>query len=240
MEALVVALGVIVLLLAVLVAGLLRSHAEILRQLHALGAGEDGVPAGVGAGVRPVTTGFERAPRIDLSGVGPGGEAVALSLVNDRGPTLLAFLSSGCSTCRTFWHALSREFELPTPDTRPVIVTKGPDRESPGEVVRLAPPHLTTLMSTQVWDDFRVPMTPYFLLADNRGHVIGEGSASTWRHLLNLLRQSLADTPGRAATASPVHLDTRDREHFTDDELRRAGIEPGDPSLYRSPLEPES
>ena len=39
MTALVVALAVAVLLLAVLVAGLLRSHAEILKALHELGAG---------------------------------------------------------------------------------------------------------------------------------------------------------------------------------------------------------
>ena len=39
MTALVVALAVAVVLLAVLVAGLLRSHAEILRALHELGAG---------------------------------------------------------------------------------------------------------------------------------------------------------------------------------------------------------
>ena len=46
LTALVVALGVVVALLGVLVAGLLRSHAEILRQLHALGAGR--TPGGVG------------------------------------------------------------------------------------------------------------------------------------------------------------------------------------------------
>jgi hypothetical protein len=38
-NALVIALGVAVLLLAVLVGGLLRSHAEILKALHELGAG---------------------------------------------------------------------------------------------------------------------------------------------------------------------------------------------------------
>ena len=41
MTAAVVALGAAVVLLAVLVAGLLRSHAEILKALHELGAGLD-------------------------------------------------------------------------------------------------------------------------------------------------------------------------------------------------------
>lgn len=185
-----------------------------------------------------MTTGFERAPRLDLAGLTPGGDAVAVSLSGGRTPTLLAFMSSGCSTCRPFWQAFSREFELPTPDTRTVIVTRGPEAESPGELTHLAPPHLVTLMSTEVWDAFRVPMTPYFLLADPDGNVVGEGSASTWRHLLGLLRQSMRDAPRAANAASPVHLGTRERAHFTDDELRRAGIEPGDPSLYHSPLEP--
>ena len=45
MVALSVILGVVVLLLAVLVAGLLRSHADILKALHDLGAGV-GDPAG--------------------------------------------------------------------------------------------------------------------------------------------------------------------------------------------------
>ncbi len=45
MVALSVVLGAVVLLLAVLVAGLLRSHADILKALHDLGAGV-GDPAG--------------------------------------------------------------------------------------------------------------------------------------------------------------------------------------------------
>ena len=45
MVALSVVLGAVVLLLAVLVAGLLRSHADILKALHDLGAGV-GDPSG--------------------------------------------------------------------------------------------------------------------------------------------------------------------------------------------------
>ncbi|NAZ88376.1 hypothetical protein GTR00_20125, partial [Kineococcus sp. T90] len=43
--AVVVALAVAVALLGLLVAGLLRSHAEILRSLHALGAGREDTAA---------------------------------------------------------------------------------------------------------------------------------------------------------------------------------------------------
>lgn len=237
MEALVVIEGIVILLLSVLVAGLLRSHAEILRKLHALGAGED-VPVPTPAVRRrpPATAGFERAPLTVLDGVTPRGDAISVSLEHGRGPTLLAFLSSGCTSCQTFWTAFSGDFELPEPGTRTVIATKGPADESISEVARLAPESLTTVMSTEAWDAFRVPMTPYFLFVDGSGQVIGEGSASTWRHLLGLLRQSSADL-SHAGRTSPVHLDTEGRAHFTDDELTRAGIEPGDPSLYRNPVD---
>jgi hypothetical protein len=89
-------------------------------------------------------------------------------------------------------------------------------------------------MSDDVWDEFRVPMTPYFLYVDGEARVIGEGAASTWTHLLGLLRQSEADS-----RTSPVHLDTKGREQFTDSELRGSGIRPGDPSLYENPVPPE-
>ena len=84
-------------------------------------------------------------------------------------------------------------------------------------------------MSDETWQTFRVPMTPYFLLVDGQGMVIGEGAASSWRHLLGLLRQSARDRS--------VRLDPSGREEFTDQQLRQAGIEPGDPSLYSNPLE---
>ena len=48
---------------------------------------------------------------------------------------------------------------------------------------------------------------------------------------MGLFRQSVGDS------ASPVHLDTGEREKFTDTQLGKAGIEPGDPSLYENPVE---
>jgi hypothetical protein len=234
MTAVVVIEAVVIALLAVLVAGLLKSHAEILRQLHALGAAEDGSVAAIGTpSTRPKTTGFERAPTDELVGVELSGAARSMSLTHGRGNTLIAFLSSGCASCQVFWREFAGDFELPTPDTRTIIVTKGPDSESPSKVAELAPEQIPLLMSDETWDTFKVPMTPYFLFVDGDGLVIGEGAATGWRHLLGLLRQSTADTDG----ASPVTLDTEGRAHFTDVQLRQAGVEPGDPSLYQDPLE---
>ena len=74
---LVVLEAVVIAVLAVLVFGLLRSHADILRSLHRLGAGEDleaaAVPFGPGRGCRLPDRGTAAA---DLSGSRPGGGAV--------------------------------------------------------------------------------------------------------------------------------------------------------------------
>jgi hypothetical protein len=230
MTALVIIEGVVILLLAILVAGLLKSHAEILRQLAALGVTEDGAVTVGTPQTRPRTTGMEQAPANTLQGVSLDGSEQSMSLVHGRGPTLVAFLSSGCLSCQTFWNELHGDFELPTPDTRPVIVTKGPASESAARVGELAPSGVPLIMSDETWEAFRVPMTPYFLLVDGRGMILGEGAASSWKHLLGLLRQSARD-------AVPLDLDADGREAFTDTQLRRAGIEPGDPSLYSNPLE---
>ena len=230
MTAVVIIEGVVIVLLAVLVGGLLKSHAEILRQLHALGVDEDGSVATSASMTRPKTTGFEKAPSSNLIGVGTNGDPVTISLEQGRGNTLVAFLSSTCSSCQIFWSELSGNFDLPAPDTRTVIVTKGPDSESPSKVASLAPPGLPLVMSTDSWDTFRVPMTPYFMLVTGDGNVAGEGAASSWSHLIGLLRQSVAD-------ASPVTMSTEDRTQFTDMQLGSSGIKPGDESLYQNPLD---
>lgn len=227
MTALVIIEGVVILLLVILMAGLLRSHAEILRQLERLGASEQGALTAP----RPRTVGFGTVPRTEIEGVDLDGATRAVSLKSGRSPTLLAFLSSGCATCRVFWSELQSDVEPPIPGTRTILVTKGPKSESPSKIAELAPPELTLLMSDETWDDFKVPLTPYFLLVDPDARVIGEGSARNWDHLLSLLRQSAADAP------DPTRLDTGERETFTDSRLQHSGIEPGDASLYENPIE---
>ena len=68
MTAIVIIEGVVILLLAILVAGLLKSHAEILRQLAALGVTEEGAVTVGTPQTRPKTTGFEKAPSNTLRG----------------------------------------------------------------------------------------------------------------------------------------------------------------------------
>jgi hypothetical protein len=275
----VVLLGVVVALLAVLVVSLLRSHAEILRALHDLGADLDpstpadqaraaraarqaagGGPApgavAASAGESPAVP-FETADgvpspgellgmgAVDLAGTDPAGDAVAVGVTGSSTRTLLAFLTSGCSTCRGFWSAFRDGVELPASDIRLVVVTKGEEAESPSSVAELAPPDVTVVMSSDAWEDYGVPVAPYFALVDG-DEVVGEGAAGTWPQVVDLLAKSLADG-GRSLTrvgggtpSRRAFLTGRDRTARIDAELSAAGIEPGDPRLHEPVTDPST
>ena len=142
MAVLVTVLAVVLALLAVLVAGLLRSHAEILRALHSLGAGldpdDDGsTPVHLGLTV-PRPSGESRSAS-DVQGVTPSGDTVNVAIVGARHPTLLAFLTTGCSTCSEFWSAFADPQTLRVPgDARLVVVTKGTEEESVARLSKFA------------------------------------------------------------------------------------------------------
>lgn len=217
MVALVTLLAVVVGLLGLLVAGLLRSHAEILRSLHDLGVSLDPAAAPV-SGLRPPVRPARDGNAHDIRGEDPSGASQHIAVADVGHATLLAFLSSTCLTCREFWDAF-REPTLRTPaGARVVAVTRGVEAESPSALQRLASPYVHTVMSTEAWQAYAVPGAPYFVLVDGpTGAVIGEGTASTWERVDALLQQAQADARDRSTV---------------DEELRRAGIEPGDPSLY--------
>lgn len=230
MTAVVVIEAIVIVLLVILVAGLLRSHAEILRQLDRLGAGEDATTTSLPS-PRPKVSGLAAAPLMSIEGETPTGSHRTVNLDNGRQATLISFLSTGCASCQVFWSAISSGQTLPVPDTRVVIVTKGSDAESPSKVRGLAPSGIDVLMSSEVWDAFKVPMTPHFMLVDGNGQVLGEGSALSWEQLVGMLEQSVADLE------DPRRMGTSERARFTDARLADAGVEPGDPSLYENPLE---
>lgn len=259
MTAAIVALGMVVALLGVLVVGLLRSHADVLRALHDIGVGEaelaggstaataDGTARRRGAddlsirmvpGVAAPTDASALGRLSDIDGVDPHGGAVRIGLSGSRGSTLLAFLSSGCSTCLDFWRAFDTDEvdDVPGRDTRVVVVTHGPEDESPAKVAELAPSRVTTVMSSAAWDAYDVPVSPYFLLVDGTRGVIGEGASGSWAQVVDLLAKAAADA-GLAVDDEPRLtrrdlLVGRDRELRADRELAAAGIEPGSPELY--------
>ncbi|MGA2928048.1 MAG: hypothetical protein ABSG43_19045 [Solirubrobacteraceae bacterium] len=298
--ALVSAETVLLVLALVLVTGLLRSHAEILRRLgtpadvagggDAPVAGADGGPAGAEDGLAGADGGFagaedglagaggdvvpERSPRrvggvpepaaaqrgrrdaraAPIGGPTPSGDALSLDFRGGAaGPTLLAFLTSGCSGCREFWDTLG-ERRLP-PAVQTVIVTRSPDRESPARLRSLAPAEVPVLMSSVAWDDYRIPGSPYFVLVD--GWIRGEGVATNWRALASLVSDAIADQgasgpgvsgPGadREPSAAGAHRHAvgaaarhvgggatgASRARRVDERFSAAGIPPGHPSLY--------
>lgn len=231
MLTLVIIEGIVIVLLTVLVAGLLRSHAEILRTLDRLGAGDD-TPRGGGIAVGPTRRATGTVPVPAVTGVTLDGQARTVALTGSRGYVLAAFLSSGCSTCRPFWTSFGKDLLLPHPDIRPVIVTKDAAEESPSELRSLAPVDVPTLLSSEVWDAFRVPGTPYFQLIDaSDGTVLGEGSAANWSRLMEMIGRAVGDEqPERS-----LRRNTAERLVDSDEELRRAGIEPGDDTLFHKP-----
>ncbi|HEX9767231.1 MAG TPA: hypothetical protein VGA36_10745, partial [Nitriliruptorales bacterium] len=228
MTAVAVALGLVVALLAVLVVGLLRSHSEILKALHDLGVNlEDGAP-GASTATRRETAASQRAPMrtapgvarprgedapfgeaADLTGTLPSGGAARAAVIGVDHSTLLAFLSTGCGTCGTFWEALGEHGDAPLPgtSTRLVIVTNGPDAEAPAAVADLAPPGVLTLMSSEAWDTYDVPVSPYFVLVDGpSSRIVGEGAGTSWSQILDLLGRAIDDrqpAPRRPGTVPP-------------------------------------
>lgn len=265
MVALAIVLSVVVLLLALLVAGLLRSHADILKALHDLGVGV-GEPGELGdsddhAGHRPSESGPGAPVPVPLTmgpplpgerdstsaptvaGLTPRGDALAVTVAGGDHLTLLAFLSSGCATCAGFWKAFRTPDRLGlSPRTRLVVVTKGPELEIPGEVGAMAPEGLSVVMSTEAWGDYEVPGSPFFVLVDGAsGRRIGEGVANSFRQVAELVRRAESDARvfsiGSRSRGYADGLDGPERELDNDRELAAAGILPGDPSLYPSSLD---
>jgi hypothetical protein len=227
MTALVIIEAVVIALLVVLVAGLLRSHGEILRQLNALGVGEHGDETPLLPAARR-NPGLGRAALTAIVGPTPHGAAASVALSGSRGFTLLAFLSSTCTACRPFWEEADGRVDLR--GVRTVVVTKDPTEESPSDLVRLAPVTVTAVMSSEAWDAFSVPSTPYFALIDtSEARVIGEGSAASWDRVAEMVRRAISDG------AHAVHRSTAARKADVDAELNAAGIEPADPRLYQPP-----
>lgn len=242
MAILVTVLGFAVLLLGVLVVGLLRSHAEILKSLHNLGAGiEVSEPRRtadftVQPGIPSPTDTVTQAH--DIAGTTPSDDALAVAVVGVEQHTLVAFLSSGCLTCQPFWQAFSHPDRLGLPEsTRVVVVTKSADEESESAVAELAPDGITVVMSSDAWHDYQVPGSPYFVHVEGpTGRVAGEGAATSWSQVASLIGQADRDRRGhrrsRKEDPSRLHPADRDRADLVDHELLAAGIAPGDPSLY--------
>jgi hypothetical protein len=201
--ALVAAETLLLAVLTLLVVALLRSHAEILRRLESADPAE-GVP-------RPEKApGARRAP--DLAGATPAGGA--RQVATSSGGLLLAFLSSGCTSCARLLDTVADGTAHLPRATRLVVVAKSPDVER-ARRFRPLEEHVDVVMSSAAWDDYAVPGSPYFVHVED-GLVVGEGSGTEWSQVADLLSDALAE---------------RDSADRVDAELEAAGIGPGHPSL---------
>jgi hypothetical protein len=203
-------------LMVLLVGGLLRSHAEILRRLDEL------QPAG-SATAAPARA---SAASHDVSGVTLAGDALHLGVTRPGAPTLLAFLTSGCSTCQGFWEAFADPRTRLPADVQLVVVTKDPSHESPARLRDLAAPGVRVVMSSAAWVDYDVPASPYFVHVDGRGELAGEGTAQRFEQVLSLLADAVSDAADADRRGSP------ERALRVERELEAAGIGPDHPSLY--------
>ena len=124
---------IVLVVLTVLVAGLLRAYATVLKRLHALDGGGSAArpfsldaPAAVAA---PLSR-DEWTAGHDLAGETVRGELVSTRVVGVEHDTVLLFLSSGCASCEVFWDELARPVTLPA-GTRLVIVDPERRRREP-------------------------------------------------------------------------------------------------------------
>jgi hypothetical protein len=192
--------------LGVLACGLLRSQVQVLEALEDLGAG-------TGRGRRPSSVptpvtlqvprrGARGVTAVDVAGTTPAGEAVDVAVAGTGHHTVLAFLSSTCHTCAGFWRTLRTSPPSGLPDgTRLVVVTKSGAEERSTAIRELAG-DVPVVMSSEAWTDYGVPVTPYFVQVHGpSGRVVGEGSGTSWDHVMSLLNQAGADDGAAEAAA---------------------------------------
>jgi hypothetical protein len=243
MTVLVVLETILLLVLTVLVAGLLRAYATVLRRLHALdGGGERGGAQDFSlddqVSLPAPTTRENWTEGHDVAGETLAGELVSVRVVGVEHDTVLLFLSSGCSSCEVFWDELARAVHLPA-NTRLVIVAQGEEFESRAALVALAAPGLDVVLSDDAWREYEVPGSPHVVFVEGRtGRVRGEGTGQSWSQVAQMLARATGDVTvldGRPRAAKPDR--DAEVEAEVDRELMAAGILPGDPRLYEGSSE---
>src|SRR2546426_9647847 len=184
MTILIVAETFVLVVLTLLVAGLLRSHAEILRRLAQLEETERGQRLELPPAREQAT------PAVDVMGTTPDGAPVKVAVAGLREHTLLAFLSTGCLPCASLWKGLSPPNHPILPDrTRLILLTKDRSHESISKLRELAPQGVPVVMSSAAWDDYGVKGSPYFIYVEGpsgQGH--SEGAAPNWEQVLSLVQ----------------------------------------------------
>jgi hypothetical protein len=226
-----VVIAVLLVVALVYIVALLRSHADILRRLAVLEerSGGGAVAPLAETPAAPVGGG-EVTTAAPISGTTLLGDSVTLSFGPGSPATLIAFLTSGCTSCAPLWAGLHEARDLASLAQRVAVVTHDAMRESPTRLERLAPAGTDVIMSSAAWADYAVPGSPHFVLTDGAGGILGRGSALSWSQLETMV----ADAREDARRAADPARTTAERAQRSEGALAAAGIGPGHPSLYPS------
>jgi hypothetical protein len=123
-----------------------------------------------------------------VEGVDVAGRPVRVAF--GTGTVVVAFLTSGCRSCRVLWRTrpVASRGEPPTVT---VVVTPGPGLESRRDVARLASTEATVVMSDDTWERWDVRLAGFVAVVVD-GIVTAEGTARSWDDVDRWL-----DGPGR-------------------------------------------
>lgn len=127
---------------------------------------------------RPARPGGAAVP--ELAGVEPDLTPRTIRLVGTPTATLLAFLGSTCITCDGLWRGADRAARRAGRALRIVIVTRGPEAESPGLVAAKAPGSVPVLMSEAGWAACGVGPAPAFVVVGTDGVATPLDVPTTW------------------------------------------------------------
>lgn len=219
MSALEVGLVTAVALLTIVVAALLRTLAATTRRIELVerrlqreqrqGARRQEPaavpdPSGVAVpdrpGGTPVTPTMPPTPAaaapegdaVDVRGTDPEGQPTVVSLERSDQPTLLMFLSTSCGICVGLWERLrAGELAEEVPGVVPVVVTKDAAAEDVDRIRELSSAEAPVVLSTEAWDDYEVPGSPYVMLVSAApGSVVTEGAVTRWQDVVTMATSS--------------------------------------------------
>jgi hypothetical protein len=219
---------------------LLRSHAEILVQLETIDRAGGVDPhrwrppaerSTTAISPRALPSDVQATVIRDVRGVDLDEVPQVVRLADTR-PTLLAFLSSGCLTCASFFEDFAEAGRTRAAGFDLVVITKSREEENLTKLRGLSAPELLVVMSSETWETLEIPGSPYFLLVDpNSFEIVGGGSANNWGQIESLIEDAIGergDAAEREVLAQP-----RTRAQRESDDLAAAGVGPDHPSLYR-------
>lgn len=152
----------------------------------------DPTPEEILSRLRPIPT-YRDHPATspcDIAGVRPDGSTVTLRIEESKDVTLLLFLSADCLGCQDLWHGTAELRRALPEGVGTVIVTRGPEYEDARAIAELAPPDVTTVMSSAAYGDYRVGGAPFLVVVDGNG-VRTEGVAWGIAETVRATRQAI-------------------------------------------------